>query len=150
MKHCPTCHRVENDETLKFCRVDGATLVSDSFLFTAEGETAQLGSASAANEIATSILPHATDANINRATAPTTVLPAQSAPLPTKSLPRSGPGKLLIAVGTCSSSWVSEVISSLGKRESDPSCPSRFYLSRIRAAMRILSISPTDWPSRSF
>jgi len=99
MKRCPTCNRVENDETLKFCRVDGATLVSDSVPFTAEGETAQLGSASAANEIATSILPHATDTNINRATAPTTVLPAQSAPLPTKSLPRSGPGKLLIAVG---------------------------------------------------
>ena len=99
MKRCPTCNRVENDETLKFCRVDGATLVSDSVPFTAEGETAQLGSASAANEIATSILPHATDTNINRATAPTTVLPGQPAPLPTKSLPRSGPGKLLIAVG---------------------------------------------------
>jgi len=99
MKRCPTCNRVESDEALKFCRVDGATLVSDSFPFTAEGETAQLGSASAANEIATSILPHATDANINRATAPTTVLPEQPAPLPTKSLPRSGPGKLLIAVG---------------------------------------------------
>ncbi len=63
MKRCPTCNRVESDEALKFCRVDGATLVSDSFPFTAEGETAQLGSASAANEIATSILPHATDAN---------------------------------------------------------------------------------------
>ena len=99
MKRCPTCNRVENDETLKFCRVDGATLVSDSFPFTAEGETAQLGSASAANEIATSILPHATDTNINRATAPTTVMPEQLAPLPTKSLPGSGPGKLLIAVG---------------------------------------------------
>jgi len=99
MKRCPTCNRVESDEALKFCRVDGATLVSDSFPFTAEGETAQLGSASAANEIATSILPHATDTNINRATAPTTVMPEQLAPLPTKSLPGSGPGKLLIAVG---------------------------------------------------
>src|SRR5436190_1332310 len=100
MKRCPTCNRVESDEALKFCRVDGATLVSDSLPFTAERETAQLGSASAANEIDTSILPHSTDANaINRATAPTTVLPAQPAPLPTKRLPRSGPGKPLIAVG---------------------------------------------------
>ncbi len=30
MKRCPTCHRVETDETLKFCREDGALLVSDS------------------------------------------------------------------------------------------------------------------------
>src|SRR6267142_3397198 len=99
MKRCPTCNRVEPDEALKFCRVDGATLVSDSFPFTAEGETAQLGSASAANEPETSILPHSTDANINRATGPTTVLPAQPAPLPTKRLLRPGPGKPLIAVG---------------------------------------------------
>src|SRR5438045_4380363 len=99
MKRCPQCNRVESDEGLKFCRVDGATLVSDSFPLTAEGETAQLSSASAANEIETSILPHSTDSNINRATAPTNVLPAQPAPLPTKRPPRSGPGKPLIAVG---------------------------------------------------
>ena len=99
MKRCPKCNRVESDDALKFSHVDGATLVSDSFPFTAEGETAQLGSASAPNEIETSILPHSTDANINRATAPTTVLPAQPAPLPTKRLPSSGPGKPLIAVG---------------------------------------------------
>src|SRR5215813_2416725 len=30
MKRCPTCNRVENDDTLTFCRVDGARLVSDS------------------------------------------------------------------------------------------------------------------------
>jgi len=29
MKHCPSCNRVETDEKLEFCRVDGATLVSD-------------------------------------------------------------------------------------------------------------------------
>lgn len=99
MKTCPQCNRAETDETLKFCRVDGAPLVSDSFPLPAEGETARLGSASVANEIETSILPHSTAANINRATAPTTVLPAQSAPQPTKRLPRSWPGKPLVAVG---------------------------------------------------
>src|SRR5258705_1161255 len=99
MKRCPQCNRVEPDEALKFCRVDGATLVSDSFPFTAEGETAQLGSAAVSSEIETSILPHSTDANINRATGPTTVLPAQPAPLPTKRLLRPGLGKPLIAVG---------------------------------------------------
>ena len=28
MKHCPQCNRVETDEGLKFCRVDGAVLIS--------------------------------------------------------------------------------------------------------------------------
>jgi hypothetical protein len=27
MKSCPQCHRIETDEALKFCRIDGATLV---------------------------------------------------------------------------------------------------------------------------
>src|SRR6266436_806420 len=30
MKRCPTCNRVETDETLKFCRLDGTLLVSAS------------------------------------------------------------------------------------------------------------------------
>jgi TolB-like protein/Flp pilus assembly protein TadD len=99
MKRCPQCNRVETDDALAFCRADGTALVGDSSSLGNEAGTAQLGSASAANEIETSVLPHSTDANINRATAPTTVLPAQPAPLPTKRLPRSGPGKPLIAVG---------------------------------------------------
>jgi hypothetical protein len=61
MKRCPQCSRVETDEALKFCRFDGATLVNNSLPFAAEGQTAQLGSGSPANEIETSILPHSTD-----------------------------------------------------------------------------------------
>jgi TolB-like protein len=76
MKRCPQCNRVETDETLKFCRVDGATLVSDSSSLGADSGTMKLGSASVADEIETSILPHATDANINRPTAPTTAFVA--------------------------------------------------------------------------
>ena len=30
MKRCPQCNRVETDEALKFCRVDGATLHYDA------------------------------------------------------------------------------------------------------------------------
>ena len=30
MKRCPQCNRVESDEALKFCRIDGAVLVDDS------------------------------------------------------------------------------------------------------------------------
>src|ERR1043166_6894726 len=99
MKRCPQCNRFETDEALKFCRADGATLISDSSSFIGEAGTAQLGPASASSEIDTSILPHATDANINRATAPTTVLPAQAEPPATKKLASSRPGKPLIALG---------------------------------------------------
>jgi TolB-like protein/Flp pilus assembly protein TadD len=74
MKRCPQCNRVESDEVLKFCRVDGATLLSDSSSFPSEAGTAQLGTADA-SEVHTSILPQNTSANVDRATAPTTVLP---------------------------------------------------------------------------
>jgi TolB-like protein/Tfp pilus assembly protein PilF len=74
MKRCPQCNRVETDEALKFCRTDGATLVDDSSAI-GEAGTAQL--AADANEVHTSILPQNTRANVNRATGPTTVLPAQ-------------------------------------------------------------------------
>jgi len=79
MKRCPKCNRAETDETLKFCRADGATLVSDSSSFSGEGGTAQFGSSPDASEVHTSILPHNTKSNVNRATAPTTVLPPQPA-----------------------------------------------------------------------
>src|SRR5690349_25066571 len=78
MKRCPQCNRVETDESLKFCRVDGATLVSDLSAAEREAATIQLGS-SAPNESATDNLPQTTDRDLNRDTAPTTVLPPQPA-----------------------------------------------------------------------
>jgi len=78
MKRCPQCNRVEIDEALKFCRADGATLVSESSSPGSEAGTTRLGSASQSNEIETSILPPKTDAGISRATGPTTALPAQT------------------------------------------------------------------------
>jgi TolB-like protein/Tfp pilus assembly protein PilF len=76
MKRCPQCNRVETDEALKFCRVDGATLVSESSSTSGGAGSAKFGFASAASEIETSILPHTTDAGVGPATEPTTVLPA--------------------------------------------------------------------------
>lgn len=72
MKRCPQCNRIESDETLIYCRVDGSTLVQDA--------------PSTASEIDTSILPHRTDAEIDRPTAPTTVLPAAQTPTSTRAL----------------------------------------------------------------
>src|SRR5262252_6787409 len=77
MKRCPQCNRVETDEALKFCRIDGATLIDDATLG-GEAGTAQL--VANASEVHTSILPHNTSANANRTTGPTTVLPLPSTP----------------------------------------------------------------------
>jgi TolB-like protein/Tfp pilus assembly protein PilF len=94
MKRCPECNRVETDEALKFCRVDGATLVSDSSAI-GEAGTAQLGAESAASEVHTSILPHNTQANSNRATGPTTSLPQASVGA-TREISKARPNKTLI------------------------------------------------------
>jgi TolB-like protein/Tfp pilus assembly protein PilF len=97
MKRCPQCNRVETDEALKFCRVDGATLLSDSSSIGEVG-TAQLATHGDTNEVHTSILPQNTQANVNRATGPTTTLPAASTPATsalTKSLRRNS---LVIAI----------------------------------------------------
>src|SRR5437660_6988830 len=98
MKRCPQCHRIESDDTLVFCRVDGAALVSDSASPDSETGTARLGATPAATEIETSLLPHATDAGMNRATAPTTVLPVQQTALPTHALSKPKRRKTSIAI----------------------------------------------------
>ena len=86
MKRCPQCNRLESDEALKFCRVDGATLISDSGAVSGDAGTAKFGSGAVSSEIETSVLPHRTDADINRPTAPTTVLPATATPSTTSEL----------------------------------------------------------------
>ena len=100
MKRCPQCNRVETDESLKFCRADGATLVSDSSSFNSEAGTAQLGSSSDASEVHTSILPQNTGAHVNRVTAPTTVLPPQPTPSATSESgkPKRRPNAIVVAV----------------------------------------------------
>jgi len=75
MKRCPQCNRVENDDTLVFCRADGTALVGDSGPINADAGTVRFGSAPVASEVETSVLPqHVTDAGISRLTASTTVL----------------------------------------------------------------------------
>ena len=95
MKRCPQCNRVETDEALKFCRVDGTTLLSDSSSIVAPGTA---GTGQDASEVHTSILPHRTDANMNRATGPTTVLPAPPAASATHELPKQKRRKIAIII----------------------------------------------------
>jgi TolB-like protein len=91
MKRCPECNHVETDETLKFCRIDGATLVSGSLSF---GES---GSADA-SEVQTSILSHNTQSDASRAAGPTPALPAQQSTSVTEQLSKKRRPKVLIAI----------------------------------------------------
>ena len=97
MKRCPTCNRVESDDSLVFCRVDGAALVSISSQLGSEAETAQLGSPSTAGESATNILPSTTAAGVSRGTAPTIALPAQQPRSTTRELTKPKRRRVLIA-----------------------------------------------------
>jgi TolB-like protein/lipoprotein NlpI len=90
MKRCPQCNRVESDEALSFCRIDGTPLVAN--VAGSDTETIRLDSASLEN--ATSILPHTTDAAIPLATGPTTVLATAKPPSTNKAKQR----RLAIAV----------------------------------------------------
>src|ERR1043165_941285 len=76
MKRCPACKRVEPDNSLAFCLVDGTALITETGAVADVG-TAKFNSTPVVNEIETSLLPHRTDADLNRSTGPTTVLPAQ-------------------------------------------------------------------------
>jgi len=96
MKRCPQCNRVETDAALKFCRVDGATLINDSA--DDEAGTVKLGSGNVSSETVTGLLPQPTDAKINRATAATTVLPAQVASSATSELNKPKRRKTAIIV----------------------------------------------------
>jgi TolB-like protein/Tfp pilus assembly protein PilF len=97
MKRCPQCNRVEADNSLTFCRTDGAALVSDSLLLPGEAGTARLGST--ATEIETSILPHATAANVSRSTGPTTALPPPTTASGTRELTKPKRSWVAIAFG---------------------------------------------------
>src|SRR5689334_8656145 len=75
MKRCPQCNRVESDEALSFCRIDGAALVNDSSAFDDEAGTVRLDPTP--TETPTTIPGQATTAVAPRSSGPTTVLSGQ-------------------------------------------------------------------------
>ncbi len=130
MKHCPTCNRVEADDTLTFCRSDGTALISASGSFGGDTETAKFGSGPLSNEIETSLLPNtSTTPESNRSTGPTTGLPAAQIPNGTRDLAkpkRRGFAFAMIGI-------VLAVIFALGY----------FYLSRSRTtAIQSIAVMP--------
>ena len=77
MKRCPQCKRVESDNSLAFCRVDGTALIQDSL--NEDSGTIRFNSAPVAGDTPTSVfLPTLTDPGI-RPVKQTTVLPTQHA-----------------------------------------------------------------------
>jgi len=100
MKRCPQCNRVETDDALAFCRADGTALITDSGSISDDAGRARSGSGPVSSEIETSILPHtSTTPEINRATAPTTVLPSAQVQSRTSELSKPKRRGLTIALG---------------------------------------------------
>jgi TolB-like protein/Tfp pilus assembly protein PilF len=100
MKRCPRCNRVESDNTLAFCRVDGTSLINDSGSVNADAGTIRFDAAQVSSDVPTNILsPTPTNPEISRATAVTTVLPPPQASTPTQNLSTSGQRKTLAALG---------------------------------------------------
>lgn len=60
MKRCPQCNRVESDDALTFCRIDGTQLVRESGTAGEVAVTRQNGSSLGTSETETRILPQAT------------------------------------------------------------------------------------------
>jgi TolB-like protein/Flp pilus assembly protein TadD len=99
MKRCPHCNRVENDDTLVFCRADGTPLVSDSGLVSTDAGTVRFGSSPVASEVETNVLAqHATDAGISGPTGPTTVLDAQRLSSRTRELTKPTRRKAVLTI----------------------------------------------------
>jgi TolB-like protein len=129
MKRCPACKRVENDDALVFCRADGTPLVSDSSALNTEAGTARL-TPEPATEIETSILPHATNADMSRPTAPTTVLDSQQAIGRTRELYRPKRTKAIMFVAA--TVFIIAI-----------AVPAYFYLSRKNnAAIQSVAVMP--------
>jgi TolB-like protein len=95
MKRCPQCNRVEPDNTLAFCRFDGAALVIESGSISEDTGTVRFAAPSVATETPTSVLPQQlTNPSV---VAPTTVLPSQPITTNTRQL-RDSNRSLWIAV----------------------------------------------------
>ena len=78
MKRCPKCNRVETDNSLAFCRVDGTALIQE--LLNEDSGTVRFNSAPVSGDAPTSVLasPGVTDGG-SRPVQPTTVLPLREA-----------------------------------------------------------------------
>ena len=128
MKRCPTCNRVESDDTLVYCRGDGTALINDSHSISGD---VKFTSDSNSSETQTSILPHRTDADIILPIAPTTLLPSTPPASTTRDLAKPKRRKFAIAVVIIATAVVAAVTAVVVNS----------YLSRKSPAASIQSIA---------
>src|SRR5689334_11899076 len=102
MKRCPKCNRVETDDSLGFCRVDGSTLFDAGSVTSDELGTIRFDAMPNSRELNTTVLPSAnTSQDIAHTTAETKVqtetrVQQVKKPVATR---RSSSRKLLILLG---------------------------------------------------
>lgn len=99
MKRCPQCNRVETDDTLAFCRTDGVALITISGSVSGDAATAKFGSGTMSSETETNVSHASTNPEINRRTAPTTVLPKQRGQKTRRELSKPTLRNAIIATG---------------------------------------------------
>ena len=73
MKRCPQCNRIETDDTLAFCRLDGSTLSDAGSLTSDELGTIRFDAMPNSRELITTFLPPAKTADVALTTAETKV-----------------------------------------------------------------------------
>src|ERR1044071_2947056 len=80
MKRCPQCNRIEPDDTLAFCRVDGATLAEAGDATSEELGTIRFDAMPNSRELSTTILPPAkASGDVGLTTAETRITESQGA-----------------------------------------------------------------------
>ena len=130
MKRCPQCNRRETNDAVVFCRIDGASLVTDSSSVSGDDATVRFGSSPTATEADKSVLPHhATDARVGRPTGPTTVLDRQQAIGGTRALSKSARTKAVVL--TCAAVFIAVVAVS-----------AYFYFSKKPTAIHSVAVLP--------
>jgi TolB-like protein/cytochrome c-type biogenesis protein CcmH/NrfG len=133
MKRCPQCNRLESDDALAFCRVDGATLISESGSVGDEAGTARFGSGAVSSEGETSILPNQT----NRTTGPTTVLStptSSTAESLTKTKPRRTKIIIVVILTAAVAAVTAIVVNSFRSRSSAKSIDSIAVMPFVNAS----------------
>lgn len=98
MKRCPECNRIETDDAMGFCRVDGATLVTGP-LADSENTTAILDTTPPPSESTTRSFAPQTDEAVSRTTGPTTALPSGQLHSQTRPLAKPARARLLMTIG---------------------------------------------------
>src|SRR5688572_10524187 len=97
MKRCPQCNRVEADNMLAFCRVDGTVLIPDSL--NEDSGTIRFNSAPISGEAQTHALPSSALTDPGRHRVQPTTVPTQQANENTPAS-QSKRRKLLVAIAT--------------------------------------------------